>query len=335
MCVGETPQQRAAIMDQVATLGVTRPRARSPRASFWAKFTAQPATVIALVFLAVLILAAIAAPLIASLVGHGPNDLYRTQMLDGFGLPRGPNGSFWFGADSAGRDVFIRVIYGARVSLVVGVVATGIAVVIGVTLGLIAGYRGGIVDTLLSRFADVMLAMPLLLFAIGISTACSTTSAGCLRGTLTPGLNLVIVIIAVFTWPAMFRIVRATTLSLRETDFVEASRAIGQTEFSIMRSEVLPNLISPIVVYSALLVPQSILFEAYLTFLGLGIPDSTPSWGGMLDQASQLFSVAWWLMVFPGLFLLATVLAFNLIGDGLRDALDPKTPRRTTRKRAA
>jgi ABC-type dipeptide/oligopeptide/nickel transport system permease subunit len=163
-----------------------------------------------------------------------------------------------------------------------------------------------------------------LLFAIGISTACSTTSQGCVRGTLTPGLNLVIVIIAIFSWPAMFRIVRATTMSLRESAFVESSRAIGMSGRNIMFREILPNLLSPVVVYSALLIPQSILFEAYLTFLGLGIPDSTPSWGGMLDQASQLFTVAWWLMVFPGLFLLATILAFNLVADGLRDALDPK-----------
>jgi ABC-type dipeptide/oligopeptide/nickel transport system permease subunit len=278
----------------------------------------------ALGFLVVLTLAAIGAPLIADLVGHGPNDLYRTTMLDQYGLPKGPNASFFFGADGAGRDLFVRVIYGARVSLLVGVVATAIAVVIGVTLGLVAGYRGGMVDTLLSRVSDVVLAMPLLLFAIGISTACSTTSQGCVRGTLTPGLNLVIVIIAIFSWPAMFRIVRATTMSLRESAFVESSRAIGMSGRNIMFREILPNLLSPVVVYSALLIPQSILFEAYLTFLGLGIPDSTPSWGGMLDQASQLFTVAWWLMVFPGLFLLATILAFNLVADGLRDALDPK-----------
>ncbi len=282
---------------------------------------------VALGFIVALALAAIGAPLIADLVGHGPNDLYRTTMLDQYGLPKGPNASFFFGADGAGRDLFVRVIYGARVSLLVGVVATAIAVVIGVTLGLVAGYRGGMLDTLLSRTSDVVLAMPLLLFAIGITTACSTTSQGCMKGTLTPGLNLVIVIIAIFSWPAMFRIVRATTMSLRESAFVESSRAIGMSGANIMFREILPNLLSPVVVYSALLIPQSILFEAYLTFLGLGIPDSTPSWGGMLDQASQLFTVAWWLMVFPGVFLLATILAFNVVADGLRDALDPKFAR--------
>jgi peptide/nickel transport system permease protein len=304
-----------------------RTRAHTPAGIFWERFRTRKSAMFALGFLVVLTLAAIGAPLIADLVGHGPNDLYRTTMLDQYGLPKGPNASFFFGADGAGRDLFVRVIYGARVSLLVGVVATAIAVVIGVTLGLVAGYRGGMVDTLLSRVSDVVLAMPLLLFAIGISTACSTTSQGCVRGTLTPGLNLVIVIIAIFSWPAMFRIVRATTMSLRESAFVESSRAIGMSGRNIMFREILPNLLSPVVVYSALLIPQSILFEAYLTFLGLGIPDSTPSWGGMLDQASQLFTVAWWLMVFPGLFLLATILAFNLVADGLRDALDPKFAR--------
>jgi ABC-type dipeptide/oligopeptide/nickel transport system permease subunit len=294
---------------------------------FWTRFRARKSAMIALGFLVLLTLTAIGAPLIADLVGHGPNDLYRTTMLDQYGLPKGPNASFFFGADSAGRDLFVRVIYGARVSLLVGVVATGIAVIIGVSLGLLAGYRGGILDTVLSRASDVVLAMPLLLFAIGISSACSTTSQGCMKGTLTPGLNLVIVIIAIFSWPAMFRIVRASTMSLRQSGFVESSRAIGMNGRNIMFREILPNLLSPIVIYSALLIPQSILFEAYLSFLGLGIPDSTPSWGGMLNQASQLFTVAWWLMVFPGVFLLATVLAFNLVGDGLRDALDPKFAR--------
>jgi peptide/nickel transport system permease protein len=300
-------------------------RGRSPAGMVWARFRTNRAAMAALAFLVVLAGLAIFAPLVADLVGHGPNDLYRTSMLDVYGLPRGPNANFWFGADSAGRDLFVRVIYGARVSLLVGVVATAIAVVVGVVLGLLAGYRGGIVDTLLSRLSDVVLALPLLLFAIGISSACASTPQGCVAGTLTPGLNLVIVIIAVFSWPAMFRIVRASTLSARESTYVEASRAIGMRGRNIMFREILPNLLSPVVVYAALLIPQSILFEAYLSFLGLGVPDSTPSWGGMLDQASQLYTVAWWLMVFPGVFLLATILAFNLVADGLRDAFDPRS----------
>jgi len=300
-------------------------RGRSPAARRWHRFAGNRAALVSLVFLVVLGALAIGAPLVAHLVGHGPNDLYRTSMLDLYGLPKGPNAQFWFGADGAGRDLFVRVIYGARVSLMVGVVATAIAVAIGVVLGLVAGFVGGAIDTVLSRLSDVMLALPLLLFAIGISSACSSTPQGCMGGTLTPGLNLVIAVIAIFSWPAMFRIVRATTLSLRESTFVEAGRSVGMTSRSIMFREVLPNLLSPVVVYAALMIPESILFEAYLSFLGLGVPDSTPSWGGMLDQASQLFTVAWWLMVFPGLFLLVTILAFNLVADGIRDAFDPRS----------
>ncbi len=297
---------------------------RSPAALMWLRFRVNRAAYVSLIFLVVLTVAAIAAPLIAHLAGHGPNDLYRTSMLDSFGNPKGPTLHFWFGADASGRDVFVRVIYGARVSLIVGVVATGIAATIGVVFGLIAGFRGGGLDTLLSRTSDVVLALPVLLFAIGLSSACSNTAQGCVGGAVTPGLNLVIVIIVIFAWPAMFRIVRAATLSLRESTFVEAGRAVGMTGRSIMFREVLPNLISPVVVYAALMIPESILFEAYLSFLGLGVPGTTPSWGGMLEQASQYYTTAWWLMVFPGVFLLATILAFNLVADGVRDAFDPK-----------
>jgi ABC-type dipeptide/oligopeptide/nickel transport system permease subunit len=302
-------------------------RARTPWQLFWARFRQDRVALGSLVFLGLLVLLAVGAPLVAQITGHGPAELFRRETLDEFGLPRGPSGEFWFGADSAGRDVFVRVVYGARVSLLVGLLATGIAVFIGVTLGVLAGYRGGWLDTFLSRTSDVVLALPLLLFAIGISTACSSSPEGCLGGLLEPGLRLVIVVIALFSWPYVFRIVRSQTLSLREREFVEASRASGEGDLGIMVREILPNLLSTVIVYASLLIPQSILFEAYLTFLGLGIPDSIPSWGGMLDDASGIFDVAWWLMLFPGIFLLATVLAFNLLGDGLRDALDPRGSR--------
>jgi peptide/nickel transport system permease protein len=169
--------------------------------------------------------------------------------------------------------------------------------------------------------------VPLLLFAIGIVAACSTTKEGCLNGTLKPGLGLVIVIISLFTWPYVARLVRGNTLSLREREFVEASRSLGAGHIRIMFREILPNLVSPIIVYASLLIPGNILFEAYLSFLGLGVPDNTPSWGNMISGSLEIFDVAWWLWLFPGLFLLFTVLAFNLLGDGLRDALDPRSSR--------
>jgi peptide/nickel transport system permease protein len=199
--------------------------------------------------------------------------------------------------------------------------------IIGIVLGVMAGFFGGWADTFIPRVTDIILAVPLLLFAIGIVAACSTSKEGCLNGALKPGLTLVIVIIALFTWPYVARLVRGNALSLREREFVEASRSLGAGNFRIMFREILPNLISPIIVYASLLIPASILFEAYLSFLGLGVPDDTPSWGNMVSESLENFDVVWWLWLFPGLFLLFTVLAFNLLGDGLRDALDPRADR--------
>jgi peptide/nickel transport system permease protein len=302
-------------------------RGRTPWQLFSTRIRRDRVALASVSFIVLLVLLAIAAPLIAKITGHGPNELFQREMTDEFGLPKGPNGDFWFGADSAGRDAFVRVIYGARVSLIIGIGATAITATVGIILGVLAGYFGGWIDTIISRVSEIVLSLPLLLFAVGIVTACSSSKEGCLGGALKPGLGLVIVVISVFTWPYMTRIVRGATLSLREREFVEASRSLGEGNLGIMFREILPNLISPIIVYASLLVPSNILLEAYLSFLGLGVPDATPSWGRMISDASGIFDVAWWLMLFPGVFLLLTVLAFNLLGDGLRDALDPKSNR--------
>ena len=301
-------------------------RARSSWELFRSRFVQDKAAVVGAVMIAVLLLLALAAPLFARLVGHGPNELFQNEMLDPvFGLPKGPNAEFWFGADKVGRDLFVRVMYGARTSLTVAFVATGLATIVGVSLGMLAGFRGGISDTVISRAADIVLAMPILLFAIGIATVCSISAEGCLGGLLQPGLSRVIGIIAIFTWPNMARLVRGQVLSLREREFIEASRSLGARSGRIMFRELLPNLVAPIVVYATLIIPNNIIFEAALSFLGVGVPQTTPSWGRMLSEAAsgQIFTVAWWMMVFPGLFLLFTTLSFNLVGDGLRDALGP------------
>jgi peptide/nickel transport system permease protein len=300
---------------------------KTPWQLFWARFKQDKLAFFGLGFIFLLIVLALLAPVIAKLVGHGPNDLFQRSMTDDFGLPKGPNSKFFFGADKAGRDLFVRVIYGARTSLTVAVVSTAASVLIGVTLGVVAGFFGGKVDTLISRGIDIVLSMPLLLFAIGIVAACSTTKEGCLGGLIKPGLPVVIFVIALFSWPYIARIVRGNTLSIREKEFIEASRSLGASNRSIMFREVLPNLVAPIIVYATLIIPNNILFEAALSFLGLGVQQSIPSWGRMLSDASQIFDVAWWLMLFPGLFLFMTTLAFNLFGDGLRDALDPRSGR--------
>jgi peptide/nickel transport system permease protein len=307
---------------------VPRTVGRSPRQLFWARFKQDKAALAGGVVVILLLLLAIFGGWIAQkLTGHGPNDTFSDTMLDDFGVPYGPNKDFWFGADSAGRDLFVRTMVGARTSLIVGVVASGLAVMIGLVVGLIAGFRGGLTDTALSRGSDVMLAVPQLLISIGIVAACSATKEGCLRGHIQPGLSVVILVIVLFTWPYIARIVRGLTLSLREKEFVEASRSLGAGNVRIIAREILPNLVAPIIVYTTLLIPTNILFEAALSYLGLGVPPDQPSWGQILSQASQLYDVAWWLMVFPGAFLVITTLAFNLLGDGLRDALDVRTDR--------
>jgi peptide/nickel transport system permease protein len=304
---------------------VAAARARSSWELFRSRFMQDKAAVAGAMVIVILIALALAAPLFARLTGHGPNELFDEMRDPVFGLPKGPNAEFWFGADAVGRDLFVRVMYGARTSLTVAFVATGLAAVIGISLGMLAGYRGGATDTFISRAADIVLAMPILLFAIGIATVCSVTAEGCVGGLLKPGLSLVIGIIAIFTWPNMARLVRGQVLSLREREFVEAARSLGARSGRIMFRELLPNLVAPIVVYATLIIPNNIIFEAALSFLGVGVPQTTPSWGRMLAEVAsgQLFTVAWWMMVFPGVFLLLTTLSFNLVGDGLRDALGP------------
>lgn len=301
---------------------------RTPGQLFWLRFKQDKVAIAGGIFIIFLILVAFLAPVIADkVVHHGPNQLHQREMTDEFGLPKGPNAQFWFGADTLGRDVFVRTLYGLRTSLLIAIVATAIAMVIGVTLGVIAGFVGRWADTVISRIIEVILSMPLLLFAIGLASACSVADEGCFGGLVTPGLSLVILIIALFSWTYIARIIRGLSLSIREREFIEASRSLGARSSRIMLREVLPNLIAPIVIYSTLIIPSNILFEAYLSFLGLGLPEKVPSWGGMISDATPIFDVAWWLMFFPGFALVLTTLAFNLLGDGLRDAFDPRTGR--------
>jgi peptide/nickel transport system permease protein len=300
---------------------------KSPSRLFWERFRQDKAALIGGVVIILLIFIALfGGPIASNITGHPQNETYN-NMTDEFGVPKGPNSQFWFGADAAGRDLFVRTMYGARTSLFVGIVASGFAVLIGLIVGLAAGFFGGWTDTLLSRAADVLLAVPQILIAVGIVAACSTTKDGCLGGLIQPGLTVVIAVITLFSWSYIARIVRGYTLSLREKEFVESARAAGASNVRILRSEVLPNLVGPIIVYSTLLIPGNILFEAALSYLGLGVPPDEASWGSILTDASQLYDVAWWLMLFPGAFLIITTLAFNLLGDGLRDAFDVRAER--------
>jgi peptide/nickel transport system permease protein len=297
--------------------------ARSPLELFWRRFRRDRVALASLVFIAFLIVLALAAPLVVRLLGLPGPDVQNPNLTDSFGSPLGPSSAHPFGVDQLGQDVMSRVIYGTRVSLEVGILGTAAATLIGVAVGLAAGFYRGWIDTLLSRLVDVVLSIPILLLGLGIGAACAVR--GCVAGFVQPGLGVIVFVVALAGWPYIARIVRGLVLSLREREFVEASRSLGASDARIMFREILPNLLAPIIVYSSLLIPQFILLEAALSFLGVGIRPPTASWGQMIAAATPNFSTAWWYMAFPGLALLLAVLAFNLLGDGLQDALNPKT----------
>ncbi len=300
-------------------------QARSPLQLFWRRFRQDRVALVSLGFIVFLIVIAVAAPLVVSVLGLPGPDVQNLNLTDSFGSPLGPSLAHPFGVDPLGEDVMSRVIYGTRVSLEVGILGTAISTVIGVVIGMLAGFFRGWVDMLLSRFMDVVLSIPLLLLGLGLGAACSVR--GCVKGLVSPGIATIIFIIALANWPYVARIVRGLVLSMREREFIDASRALGASDRRIMFREILPNLTAPIIVYSSLLVPTNILLEAALSYLGVGVRPPTASWGQMLAAASPIFNTAWWYMVFPGAALLLTVLAFNLLGDGLQDALNPRTAR--------
>jgi peptide/nickel transport system permease protein len=368
--------------------------ARSPLQLFWRRLRHDKVALAALGFILMLIVVAIFAGAIIDVAGQRPPTEQSTKYLDEFGSASGPSADNWFGTDALGRSVFSRVLDGAQVSLKVALLSTSIILVVGVTLGMVAGYFRGWADTALSRTMDIMLAFPVLLLALGLGAACSF-GRGCIpmnydrvglvltvvgllgagastawralrpvragsrrepvadlvlgalpwllligpgvvlwlvlstkQGALIqPGLSVVIFIIALAGIPYMARIIRGQVLSLREKEFIEAARSLGASDTRILFRHVLPNLVAPIIVYTTLIIPTNILFEAALSFLGVGVQPPQASWGAMIADAIEIFDTAWWYMTFPGLALLLTVLAFNLVGDGLQDALNPRTRR--------
>jgi peptide/nickel transport system permease protein len=306
------------------------PAARSPLEDFWRRFRRDYVALAAAGFIVIVVFAAVAgAPLAAHLTGHAPDEQFVNGLtIDGIPLPPlsrevGPNGLsqnphgqfFLLGTDKLGRDVLVRLLYGARISLLVAFAATGIALFTGVVLGLIAGYFRGPVDAILSRGIETAMAFPALLFAVGLAAVIGA------------GLTNVIAVIALFSWYYPARIVRSAVLSLREAPFVEAAHMIGASHRWIMVRHLLPQLTAPIIVYATGVIAANILFEAGLSYLGLGVPPPTPSWGQMLSDgvSSGLYRVQPWLALIPGLTLAAVMLSFQLLGDGLRDAFATKS----------
>jgi peptide/nickel transport system permease protein len=229
------------------------------------------------------------------------------------------------GGDGAlGRDLFLRLLYGAQTSLEVALLATLGSVSLGVFMGLLAGYFRGWIDTVVSRLVEIVMVFPALLFIIAVRAVAGDALNKITFGFLSPGVFTLVLIFSIFGWFYPARIIRGVVLSLREKEFVEAARMTGASDFRIMRSHLLPHLVAPIIVYSSLIIATNIIAEAGLSFLGLGIPQPTASWGTLLAAAPDYYLTQPWLMVWPGLCILLTTLAFNLLGDGLRDAFDPR-----------
>jgi ABC-type dipeptide/oligopeptide/nickel transport system permease subunit len=251
----------------------------------------------------ILILLAIFAPLIAP---YDPIARVKTDSL------LGPSGKYWFGTDLLGRDILSRIIYGSRISLEVGIIAVGISVAIGLLLGAISGYFGNISDTIIMRIADIFFAFPYILGAIAIMTV------------LGPGIINIFVAIGLLGWASFARIFRGSILSIKNKEYIEAARALGASNSRIIVKHIFPNAFAPIIVYATMNVGTAIIVEAALSFLGIGVMPPAPAWGKMLSESLDYIDVAPWMMVFPGIAILITVLGFVLLGDGLRDAFDPK-----------
>lgn len=312
MSVTELQFQAASVEDAPAAAI----QGRSQWQLTWRRLRSDKVAIASVVVIILVIAFALAAPLIAKATGHPVDTAYTNSGLNSFGNPLGPGKhGFILGTDYIGRDLLVRIAYGARISLFVGLLTTALATILGVTLGLIAGYFGGVVDAILARFFDAALAFPFIILALALAAR------------FHPSLTIVIAVITFFSWAGISRIVRGQTLSLKEKEYVEAAKSLGSGPIRIMFLDILPNLLGPVLVLATLYIPTAVTFEATLSFLGIGIPEPAPSWGNILSEAQGFYQVAWWYIVFPAAALLITTLAFNLLGDGIRDAIDPRTER--------
>ncbi|MEU9010604.1 ABC transporter permease [Streptomyces sp. NPDC048479] len=326
----DTSAAETAAVDVAADVPQKAIEGRSPWKIAWIRLKRDKVALVGGFVVLLLIVVAIFAPLIVSLLGHPPEELHEDAIDPLLGTPIGDwggiNSDFLFGVEPVnGRDVFSRVVYGARISLLVAFLSAFVAVSLGTVFGVIAGYFGGWIDAAISRVMDLLLAFPQLLFIIALISVVPNE----LWGFSGSGLRIAVLVLVIgfFGWPYIGRIVRGQTLSLREREYVEAARSLGAGRAYILFRELLPNLVAPITVYTTLMIPTNVLTEAALSFLGVGVKPPTPSWGEMLSTAVRTYEDDPLFMIIPGLAIFVTVLAFNLFGDGVRDALDPKGSR--------
>ncbi|WP_136809348.1 oligopeptide ABC transporter permease OppC [Desulfosediminicola flagellatus] len=264
------------------------------------------AAVVSMILLGIIVILAIFAPFLSPWPFDDPDW--------GYDFPGAPNAELkhWFGTDGNGRDLFVRTLYGARISLMVGVIATTVSLVIGVTYGATAGFIGGRVDNVMMRFVDIMYSLPFMFFVILLMVFFGRN------------IFLIFVALGAVEWLTMARIVRGQTLSVKKKEFIEAAHAIGVSNWKIITRHIIPNVLGPVIVYMTLTIPQVILTESFLSFLGLGVQEPLTSWGVLISEGAKQMESAPWMLVFPAVFLAVTLFCFNFIGDGLRDALDPK-----------
>lgn len=274
-----------------------------PMQQFWERFKENRFALAGLFLIVLLFLISLTAPLVTP---------YDPDAIDAWHVLLPPSAEHWFGTDELGRDVLTRVVYGARISLMVGFVAVGIAVLIGTVVGLFAGFYGGWVESVLMRLVDIMLCFPTFFLILAVIAM------------LEPSIWYIMVIIGMTGWMGVARLVRAEVLSLKSRDFILAARVLGASDLRIIFRHILPNAMSPVLVAATLGVAGAILTESALSFLGIGVQPPTPSWGNILTSGKEYIEFAWWLSFFPGVAILVTVLSYNLVGEGIRDALDPR-----------
>ncbi len=303
------PEERRAGVPRTEMVRVPAQRATG-RPSLLTRLLRDRATALALCVVIVLALVAILAPVLLEILGISAIDPDRKNGLNAAGVPVGPNAQFWLGTDFVGRDILARILLGTTNTFLIAVVSATAAIIIGTVVGTLAALYGGIIDVALAAVIDFVVALPFLVIAMAIVVIHGAS------------MGILMLTISFFSWSTVARMVRSLVLTIRELDYFKAAIALGAGNLRLVTKHILPNIAGPVLTYGSLLIPQIIVMEASLSFLGLGVPPPAPTWGGIIAENQHNYAIAWWSILFPGVALLLSTLSFNLLGDGIRDALD-------------